>query len=159
MAKLKGTTLASGIVPTDSLDTYATHSAEYGKGGHRSVDTLADRDNISTDRREEGMSVYVKATKSTYILEDGLTNEFWKIDTSSESTGGVVEFESLTPEQREMIRGPQGVKGDRGLTGFKGDTGEQGLKAILVQLVLRVQEVIRVKKVTKVLMVMLSLPL
>ena len=46
------------------------------------------------------------------------------------SAGGIVEFSSLTPEQREMIRGPQGVKGDIGLTGFKGDTGDQGIQGI-----------------------------
>ena len=40
MAKLQGTILASKIVPTDSLDTYATHEDKYGRGGHRSVDTL-----------------------------------------------------------------------------------------------------------------------
>ena len=48
MAKLQGTILASKIVPTDSLDTYATHEDKYGRGGHRSVDTLEERDNITT---------------------------------------------------------------------------------------------------------------
>ena len=42
MARLKGTILASPVVPTDSLDTYPTHSAEYGKGGHKSVNNISD---------------------------------------------------------------------------------------------------------------------
>ena len=76
MAKLQGTILASKIVPTDSLDTYATHEDTYGLGGHRSVDTIVERDEISPERRKEGMTVYVKSTKVKYVLEGGLTNEF-----------------------------------------------------------------------------------
>ena len=128
MAKLQGTILASKIVPTDSLDTYATHEDVYGRGGHRSVDTIVERDEISPERRKEGMTVYVKSTKVKYVLEGGLTNEFWEAESTGGSTGGIVEFSSLTPEQIEIIRGPQGPMGQRGLTGFKGDTGEQGFK-------------------------------
>ena len=42
MARLKGTILASPVVPTESLDTYPTHSAEYGKGEHKSVNNISD---------------------------------------------------------------------------------------------------------------------
>ena len=80
MAKLQGTILASKIVPTDSLDTYATHEDKYGRGGHRSVDTLEERDNITTPRRKEGMTVYVKENKTKYILENGIENVNWKVD-------------------------------------------------------------------------------
>ena len=64
MAKLKGTILASPVVPTDSLDTYPTHSAEYGKGGHKSVNNISDLHLISLSRREEGMTVYVVSEES-----------------------------------------------------------------------------------------------
>ena len=77
MAALQGTILASKIVPTDSLDTYATHEDKYGRGGHRSVDTLEERDNITTPRRKEGMTVYVKENKTKYILEGGIDNANW----------------------------------------------------------------------------------
>ena len=157
MAKLQGTILVSKIVPTDSLDTYATHEDKYGRGGHRSVDTLEERDNITTPRRKEGMTVYVKENKTKYILESGIENVNWKVDSSGGGSGGVVEFESLTPEQKEMIRGPQGpigpqgiqgpvgpigpqgviglkgdqgLKGDNGDNGDKGDTGPQGIQGI-----------------------------
>ena len=80
MAKLQGTILASKIVPTDSLDIYATHEDKYGRGGHRSVDTLEERDNITTPRRKEGMTVYVKENKTKYILENGIENVNWKVD-------------------------------------------------------------------------------
>ena len=77
MAKLQGTILASKIVPTDSLDTYATHDDKYGRGGHRSVDTLEERDNITTPRRKEGMTVYVISEESDYRLKGGIANENW----------------------------------------------------------------------------------
>ena len=77
MAKLKGTILASPVVPTDSLDTYPTHSAEYGKGGHKSVNNISDLNLISLDRREEGMTVYVVSEESDYRLKGGTANENW----------------------------------------------------------------------------------
>ena len=55
MARLKGTILASPVVPTDSLDTYPTHSAEYGKGGHKSVNNISDLYLISLSRRERNI--------------------------------------------------------------------------------------------------------
>ena len=92
MAALKGTILASKIVPTDSLDTYATHEDVYGRGGHRSVDTLEERDNITTPRRKEGMTVYVKENKTKYILEGGVDNANWKVDSSGGGSGGDVDL-------------------------------------------------------------------
>ena len=88
MAKLQGTILASKIVPTDSLDTYATHDDKYGRGGHRSVDTIVERDEITPERRKEGMTVYVKENKTKYILEGGIENANWKVDSSVGGSGG-----------------------------------------------------------------------
>ena len=92
MAKLQGTILASKIVPTDSLDTYATHEDKYGRGGHRSVDTLEERDNITTPRRKEGITVYVKENKTKYVLEGGIENVNWKVDSSGGGSGGDVDL-------------------------------------------------------------------
>ena len=92
MAALQGTILASKIVPTDSLDTYATHEDKYGRGGHRSVDTLEERDNITTPRRKEGMTVYVKENKTKYVLEGGIDNANWKVDSSGGGSGGDVDL-------------------------------------------------------------------
>ena len=41
---------------------------------------------------------------------------------------GNMTFEEFTPEQLELIRGPQGLQGPQGEQGIKGDAGEQGLK-------------------------------
>lgn len=62
MAELKGTQVAASIVPFTDLDTYATHDAEYGKGGFRSVDTNAKRDAIPAARKVKGMVVRVNDT-------------------------------------------------------------------------------------------------
>lgn len=62
MADLKGTQVAAAIVPFTDLDTYATHDAEYGKGGFRSVDTNAKRDAIPAARKVKGMVVRVNDT-------------------------------------------------------------------------------------------------
>ena len=79
MAALTGLLLASGIVPTDSSDTHATHNAEYGRDGHRSVATIVDRDTIATPRRKEGMTVWVVETNKEYRLIGGITNSNWQV--------------------------------------------------------------------------------
>ena len=62
MAEIKGTQVAASIVPFTDLDTYATHDAEYGKGGFRSVDTNEKRDAIPAARKVKGMVVRVNDT-------------------------------------------------------------------------------------------------
>lgn len=59
MAELKGTNIASGIVPFTDLDKYPTHYAKYGKGGYMTVETLRERDSIPEERKEVGMLCYV----------------------------------------------------------------------------------------------------
>ena len=68
MANLAGTNVASAIKPFTDSDTFATHEAQYGKGGHRSVATLAERNVIHKERREVGMLVYVAEDEKTYQL-------------------------------------------------------------------------------------------
>lgn len=72
MANIKGTNILSAITPFTTEDEYATHYAKYGRGGWQEVETIADRDAITEDRREAGMAVYVLATKKTYILDEDL---------------------------------------------------------------------------------------
>lgn len=64
MSDLKGTNVASSIVPFTTEDTFATHDALYGKGGYRTVETISERDSISVDRRSNGMVVYVVSDSS-----------------------------------------------------------------------------------------------
>ena len=74
MAAISGGIAITGFVsPTDSTDTYATHVDTYGKGGLRSVADTTARDAISTDRRSEGMFVYVNSNATLYVLGSDLT--------------------------------------------------------------------------------------
>lgn len=81
---LKGTTVASKIVPSDSLDNYATHDEEYGVGGHRSVINITQRDAISAEKRKAGMTVYVNDEEKEYRLVGGIENTNWKLEVDSD---------------------------------------------------------------------------
>lgn len=88
---LPGTNIIAAIVPTNGLDTYPTHYSIYGKGGLKSVLTLAQRDNIPLERREYGMSVYVEATGKWYTLKTGLTNDSWEEELDSFTANQLIE--------------------------------------------------------------------
>ena len=83
MADIKGTNVASKIVPYTDSDEYATHDEEYGRGGYRTVNTVAEMNAIPADRRKEGMLVYVKNDKY-YRLNS--SNTF--VDAEIGSSGG-----------------------------------------------------------------------
>ncbi|WP_349616227.1 hypothetical protein [Azotobacter salinestris] len=59
MTALLGTNVSSPIVPQTSEDNYPTHYAEHGKGGWRSVATVAQMQAIPAERRTKGMCVRV----------------------------------------------------------------------------------------------------
>jgi hypothetical protein len=78
MASISGSVRFTGfIAPTDSTDTYPVSKPIYGLGGLRTVDSLVDRDAITTPRREDGMMVFVKEDRNYYQLSSGLTNSDW----------------------------------------------------------------------------------
>jgi hypothetical protein len=86
MAIIPGSVPITGfIAPTDSGDLFATHDEMYGRGGYRTVETLAQRDSIAIDRRKVGMLVYVSLLNRMYRLGAGLTNYDW-IDYTAEIT-------------------------------------------------------------------------
>ncbi len=47
------------------------------KGGFRTVDLLSERDGLTSQRRQEGMLVYVREDGQYYQLSSGLTNSDW----------------------------------------------------------------------------------
>jgi hypothetical protein len=77
-ASIPGVAVTGSIVPTDTVDTYATHQALYGKGGLRTMATLSDRNSIPAARREAGMMVRVTADNSIWRLNSDLTT--WRED-------------------------------------------------------------------------------
>lgn len=101
MAELKGTQVAAIVVPFTDADKYATHDAEYGKGGFRSVSTIADRDAIPVERKTEGMIVRVTANGLNYEWKNNAWAEWLPkgnivIDTELNAT-------STNPVQNKVI--------------------------------------------------------
>lgn len=96
MAQLRGTNVASPILPFADTDRFPTHLAEYGKGGYRTVANLSDRDSIPTERQEEGMLVWVTSNETLYQLRSGEWREF-KVSGSGEggSSGEGQEGEGI----------------------------------------------------------------
>jgi len=82
MAVILGTNIAAPVVPFTTSDDYATHFAEYGKGGWREVASGAVRDAIPVKRRSAGMIVVTQDDGLIWILGSDLTT--W----SAFSTGG-----------------------------------------------------------------------
>ena len=96
MAKYPGGVTVSGyIAPSDTLDTYATHKAQFGHGGYRSVADIAARDAITVIRREIGMVAYVISEDKEYRLVGGIENTNWVelIDQVGTGSGGTTEVE------------------------------------------------------------------
>lgn len=72
MADIQGTNVAAAVAPFSTADKFPTHYAKYGHGGWRSVDTYDDLASISSERKEEGMAVYVIDEQCLYVLVSGV---------------------------------------------------------------------------------------
>lgn len=94
MADLRGTIIYGPIYPPNTEQKFATHDADYGKGGYRSVNSIEERDNITFQRRTVGMEVRVLGDgpdAGVYILKSfegstrfGVTKQEWeKVDGGS----------------------------------------------------------------------------
>lgn len=113
MADLKGTVVASQIVPGSSDDKYATHHEQYGAGGYRTVASVSERNNIPQERRVVGMLINVIDDKIYKLKNNPGTATTQNTDWEVLETGGGQP-------------GPQGERGPQGLQGPKGDQGPQG---------------------------------
>lgn len=101
MAELKGTQVAAAIVPFTDLDTYATHDAEYGKGGFRSVETIALRDAIPTERKTKGMVVRVNETGLHYYWNGSAWTEW--LPKGTMLVDAMFDINSTNPVQNKVI--------------------------------------------------------
>jgi len=79
MTAIAGTNIPGSIVPFDTADTFGTHNEIYGIGGWRSVENIAARDAITTERRVVGMLVKTIDTGLIYTLFGGITNSNWQL--------------------------------------------------------------------------------
>lgn len=74
----KGTVPITGtITTTNDLDTYPTHWDKFVLGGFRTVANASQRDAITTERRSEGMQVFVRDIKQLHQLIGGTDNTKW----------------------------------------------------------------------------------
>jgi hypothetical protein len=107
MANIPGSVPITGYVaPTDATDLYATHDEAYGRGGYRTVASLAERDAITADRRKAGMLVNVNG--QLFLLGAGLSNADWGAlelgGTTASGTGGIIDG-GLRTEEGAIIDG------------------------------------------------------
>lgn len=101
MAELKGTQVAAIVVPFTDADKYATHDAEYGKGGFRSVETIALRDAIPTERKTKGMVVRVNETGLHYYWNGSAWTEW--LPKGTISVDAMFDIYSTNPVQNKVI--------------------------------------------------------
>lgn len=109
MANIPGTIPLGGpIAPTSIIDVYATHFAQFQFGGWRAVADNTERDAISSERREEGMVVYVRQPIGIeYELVGGITNAHWQIKASG---GGSSYWNSTVGTYGDILSPIAGVK-------------------------------------------------
>jgi len=69
--------LGGFIAPLDEADSYPVMDPVWGLGSLRTVQSIVERNAITTARREEGMIVYVIDNETYYGLESPLTNADW----------------------------------------------------------------------------------
>ena len=101
MAELKGTQVAAIVVPFTDADKYATHDAEYGKGGFRSVETIALRNAISTERKTKGMVVRVNETGLHYYWNGSAWAEW--LPKGTMLVDAMFDIYSTNPVQNKVI--------------------------------------------------------
>ena len=95
MATIPGlVTVAGFIAPTDSTDVYPSHDSLYGRGGFKEVADNTERNNITSQRRREGMFVHSlddgSGNEKLYKLSGGITNSNWQEVTLGGGGGGTV---------------------------------------------------------------------
>lgn len=71
-------------------DNYALLDDSRLRGSYRSVPDITTMDAIATDKRKQGMQVYVIATSTVYILSSDLVT--WTAQTSGSGTAEASEF-------------------------------------------------------------------
>jgi hypothetical protein len=76
--------VAGFVAPFDDADVYAAHDEKYGKGGFRTVATIAARNAITPQRRQIGMLVRVLddgfSVTRFYTLVGGILDIHWTED-------------------------------------------------------------------------------
>ena len=110
------------ITVNSSRATYATHEASLGKGGHRTVQTIEERDAIPYARCEVGMTIFIVRENKTQILK------------VNNRTASKRVWEDFIASSGVGIQGPQGPQGLQGPKGDKGEPADVSTLATKVEL-------------------------
>ena len=116
--------IPAGISPINDVSEFPTHYSDFGFGGMRTVSTTAERDNIPSLRRVDGMIVYVENDETYYRLDGGITNTDW-VEFSSGSAGnqvGLTEIDFAVADWTETNAPTGGIVVD-----IKHDLGERNI--------------------------------
>lgn len=102
MATIPGSIPYTGfIAPTDSTDTFPVTDPKWGLGSLRTVADITERDAITSQRRQEGMVVYVVSESAYYNLKGGITNSDWNlIEYLSDVATGDTTTDDVTFDRR-----------------------------------------------------------
>ena len=60
------------------------------------------------------------------VIDVSMSNAIYRGPKGDKGDDGFIRFEELTPEQKEELRGPQGIQGPQGKTGPVGPQGTRG---------------------------------
>lgn len=71
--------ITAKISPRTTDDAFPVTDPQYGLGGLRTVVNTTARNNITSQRREVGMMVYVSSEDKYYYLKGGTANENWTV--------------------------------------------------------------------------------
>lgn len=103
---IEGTTpLLAPVAPASALDTYASHTEEYGQGGFRSVADATARDAIPADRMKVGMLVHCLDTGTIFRLS---ASSNW-VDSGIKAAGDWVATNLLAVASAEAGRTALGL--------------------------------------------------
>ena len=95
MAQIPGTVVSAKVTTGDTANTFPVADQSEIRGGHHSVTTLVDRDNIPFERRIEGMTCWVSASGLGYRLVNGTQNTDW-VEVESSGTFDGTNFVQKT---------------------------------------------------------------
>lgn len=89
------------ISTTSPVDTYATHDASMGRGGHRTVATYNDMLAITAERRVGGMQVHVLETDKLYKLS--ASTKPWRTIAENVEIAGSTTLDSVPDKTAGML--------------------------------------------------------
>ena len=96
MGQILGTVIAAQVTTGNTANTFSIGDTNEMQGGHHSVQTIGDRDAITTERRTEGMTCYVVLTQQVFRLVGGTDNSNWAEIVAADPLARVIAMDALT---------------------------------------------------------------